>query len=235
MRLLHFIDGKELLDTPVAVGEDIIIPSLYEDMYIVSFSWDRTFIPHQIFKNKMFDKNIGDQYSLTKAFYVLPSQSNTFRFKIPSKQAMEPEEIELMELKSLELDSVICPYCTLTNQYWALYNGFFDRKDSLIKKLNLTYYEAVKNEDPSIRTQFLKVDSVKSKLWTDEIFHQNFQLFVANHSKHPISTFFVFYQLYTAGDFEQYLPAYQSLTGDATKSKYYKMIQNQYKKLKLIE
>lgn len=227
VRLIHYMDGKELVDTLIAVKDTLVLDQLKDDMYLVAISWPRTLIPHQIYRDKSFNKDIDEYYVLSKAFYVDPLVSSKYEFYMDS--IYTGEEIELNSIAKVNVNTSSCETCAIAEKYWNNYNIFFDRKDMLVDALNLAYYKSVDGNNDASRNRFLKVDSVKKTVFTDSLYKRDFDQLVHLYPESKASTFFVFYQLYVERNFEKYKNSVNLLQGKAKESRYYKMIQNQYK------
>lgn len=227
VRVIHYMDGKELLDTIIAGKDSLTLPELKEDMYLLAIYWPRTFVPHQIYRDKSFDKEQGDNYMLSKAFYVDPAADSRYVFAMDSM--LSAEEIELNTIAKINVRTDACKACAIADKFWDNYNVFFARKDTLVDQLNLAYYRSVEQDNASTsRDNYLRVDSLKKKVFTDELYKHDFESLVKLNPESKASTFFVFYQLYQERDFEKYKSAFKLLTGKAKESKYYHMLQKQY-------
>lgn len=228
VRVLHYMDGKELLDTLIAIKDSLVLPNLKEDMYLMAIYWPRTFVPHQIYNDKSFDKNQGDNYVLAKAFYVDPKAARHYVFFMDS--LITPDNIELSTMTKLHVRSANCEACVIADQYWENYNLFFARKEILVDDLNIAYYRSVnQNNTKESRKNYLRVDSLKKSLLTDDLYKKRLDSLVKVNASSKASTFFVFYQLFQERDFKKYKPTFQLLTGNAKSSRYYQMLLRQYK------
>jgi len=225
-RILHFIEGKELLDTILPVEQSLIVNNLKEDMYLLVLSWPRTLIPHRIFNSKAFDPAEGDLYYLTKAIYINPNESVAYKVSLDSPLSVE--DIEMNEIKELKIHSGDCKSCKLAETYWNNYDRFFERKNDLMTKLNKSYYQAVNEGDTSLRNKFLASAKLKNSFNTDEQFKLKLDSLIKANPDAPVSTFFLFYQLYADRNFEKYRTAFELLEGNAKASKYYHSIEKRY-------
>lgn len=229
LRILHFIEGRQLIDTIIKTGESLKIPGLPEDMYMLVLYWDRTFIPHALFKNRTFNPSEGDNYQITKAFYVKPSESKTFSFRLDSDLPQTKESVEQLQLKDLLINTNSCKTCEIAESYWNIYNSFFERKEENVKALNQKFYDAIHNNDSTFRQKYILADSVKQNHWTDSLFFKEFNNLYSQYPDNYASAFFLFYQLYTFREFDKYKPLLPKLKNPATQSSYYRMVKNQYK------
>lgn len=225
-RLIHYMDGAELLDTLMPVGKPIEIKDLNEDMYLAVFYWPRTYIPHSVMRSKFFNREEGDNYQLTKPFYV--DAENLIDYQFGFTEKLNPEDIELNQIRDFNLKTDNCEECALSEVYWQNYNAFFQRKDSLSKKFNTDYYNAIQQNDKNLRQKFLKADSIKQKVWIDQVYLKDLNQLIKDNADKKVSTFFLFYQLYLFRDFPKFRSSYESLKGDALKSRYYPMLKKQF-------
>lgn len=225
-RVVNFIEGKELLDTILPIDSPLVLPNIRADMYLIALSWPRILIPHQIFRNKVFDTQVGDKYILTKALYINPEETNQYVLSMDSILTLE--DIETRRVKEIRLKVKNCPSCLLAEKYWSNYNNFFGRKDSLVNQLNYKYYKSVDQNDKAVRQRFLEADSAKKNLQTDSMFTVQLDSLVRLNSNDPVSTFFVFYQLFSDRNFEKYRSIFSRLKGAAKKSRYYESIRKRY-------
>ncbi|MBE8714322.1 hypothetical protein [Sphingobacterium hungaricum] len=227
IRVIHYMDGKELFDTIIASKDTFMMGNLKEDMYLLAIYWPRTFVPHQIYKDRSFNKEVGEYYNLTKAFYVEPKSSLVYEFYTDSLYT--GEEIELNNITKVNVNVSQCQTCAVADEFWDNYTKFFDRKEVLVDELNLSFYRSIENKNKELsRTNFIKADSVKKSLLTDSLYKIDFDNLVQLHPESKASTFFVFYQLYLERDFEKYRNSFDILKGQALESKYYQMIKKQY-------
>lgn len=229
LRILHFIEGRQIMDTTIKTGEILKIPELPEDMYMLVLYWNRTYIPHAIFRDRSFNPSEGDNYQITKAFYVKPSESKVYRFRLDADSSQTKESIELLQLKDLMLNTSMCKTCQISESYWNLYNSFFHRKEKNVIELNHKFYDAIHNNDSTFRQKYILADSVKQHQWTDALFFKEFNNLYDRYPDNYASAFFLFYQLYTFREFEKYKPLALKLKDPATQSPYYRMVKNQYK------
>ena len=227
VRVLHYMDGKELLDTIIASKDSLVLPNLQEDMYLLAIYWPRTFVPHQIYRDKSFDKEQGDNYVLSKAFYVDPALSNRYVFAMDS--LLTAEDIELNTIVKVNVNTDDCASCATAEKFWDNYNVFFARKDTLVDQLNLAYYRSVDQDNMlSSRDNFLRADSLKNKVFTDSLYKLDFDKLVKVYAEDKVAAFFVFYQLYQERDFNKYRNSFKMLSGNAKASRYFKMVEKQY-------
>lgn len=225
-RMIQYMDGTELLDTLMPVGKPIEIKDLKEDMYLAVFYWPRTYIPHSVMRNKFFNREEGDDYQLTKPFYVDTENLQAYQFGFTEK--LNPEDIELNMIRELNLKTDKCEECALSEVYWENYNAFFRRKDSLARKFNSEYYNAIQQNDKNLRQKYLKADSIKQRVWIDQVYLQDLNQLIKDNADKKVSTFFLFYQLYLFRDFPKFRHSFESLKGDALKSRYYPMLKKQF-------
>ncbi|MDF2514901.1 MAG: hypothetical protein K0R59_197 [Sphingobacterium sp.] len=150
-RLLHFMTGRELVDTVLPTGRPLQIDQLKEDMYLLVLSWPRTLIPHRVFHSREFDPHAEDRFTLTKAIYINPGQSD--RYVVGLDTAMSTEAIEINAGTRLALDAGACSSCNLDEQYWNNYTDFFARKEQLVDSSNTAFYRAVEQHDSRVHEQ----------------------------------------------------------------------------------
>ncbi|MFZ4862109.1 hypothetical protein ACL9RF_07975 [Sphingobacterium sp. Mn56C] len=227
-RLLHYMDGKELFDTLVSTKDQLILPALHEDMYLAVLYWPRTYIPHALIKNKLFNLEEGDDYTLTKAFYLAPKEKLNYTFYLDSPYPIA--DIEIQHIKAIKVDTVGCESCRVAELFWDRYNAFFSRKDTLIRTEDLNFYAAVENKHPDALARFKTIDSIRKTVWIDSVFNRQFAGLVNAYATNKATSFFVFYQLYTERDFPKYKTLFHSLSGDAKNAKYYVFSDKEYRK-----
>ncbi|MDF2514895.1 MAG: hypothetical protein K0R59_191 [Sphingobacterium sp.] len=225
-RLIHFIEGGEVIDTILPIGRPLEVGQLKEDMYLLVLSWPRNLIPHRVFHSRDFDPKVEDRFTLTKAMYINPGESD--RYIVGMDTAMSTEDIEINAGMKVVLKAGNCPSCQLAEQYWKNYDDFFARKDHLISKSNAAFYEAIEQQDRQAHERYLHTEQVKNNFKTDARFDRQLDSLVSKHPEDPVSTFFVFYQLYTDRDFARYQAIFRLLKGNATSSVYYPSLKNAY-------
>jgi hypothetical protein len=230
-RIHHSVTGKEVFSIPlVSLANPIEIPPLEDDMYIAVLSWPRTMISHQVYKSRLFDKQSDeDIFEFTKPLFLQGKSKNNYTVSVENEVSNEDVEIsgpEIMKFKNMG-----CKDCDLADEYWQLFSAFFLRKQQRIDSVKNVYYAHVNASNlQKGKDAFLAMLDIKNTLLKDEILDQQIQDKVKQFKNSPVSTFFLFYQLYNHREFDKFLPAYQALEGRAKKTKYYRMLANQYKK-----
>ncbi|MBL1410316.1 hypothetical protein [Sphingobacterium faecale] len=228
-RINHIITGQEIfVKKDVDLSKPIIIPALEDDMYIAVFSWPRTLVSHQVFKSKQFDRDEGvDMFQLTKPLYVNQEQGSSYRIDVAGE--VELDQLERQGASILQFKNVDCSECDLADQYWKLFNEFFDRKALLVDSLKKVYYHHIdKNDLQKGNSAFLELEEMKNHLMKDDLLDEELKQLIATHVESKVSTFFLFYQLYNYREFDKFENAFQLLKNDARQSKYYEMVKKQY-------
>lgn len=229
VRIHHIITGEEVFATNnIKISEDIIIPSLVDDFYIIVLSWPKTIISHQVYKSKSFDKDTGeDIFEFTKPLYINHVNKAKYTFRLA--ESMNIEDIEQNGNSSLKFHNVNCKDCDLADQYWNLYNDFFERKDIVIDSLKTVYYAAVEaNNSSLIKEKYEELENYKKNHSKDDKLDQDMIELLNSNLKSPVSTFFLFYQLYNHREFPKFKSSFDNLSDAAKQTKYYRMINNQY-------
>ena len=143
-----------------------------------------------------------------------------------NRDQVEIEGVEVMKLKNLN-----CKDCDLADEYWGLFSAFFTRKQQLLDSIKNVYYAHINASNlQKGKDAFLEIEDIKSNVLKDEMLDKQIQAKVKQFKNNPVSTFFLFYQLYNHREFDEFLPTFELLQGEAKKTKYYKMMANQYEK-----
>ena len=232
LRINHIISGKEIFTAKnILLNKPIEIPALLDDVYILVFSWPKTYIPHGVYSSKGFDKNFDeDIFEWTKPFFY--SQRNGNNYIINISDDIDLEMLETKGTEVLKILNVDCDDCNLADEYWNLYNSFFKRKMGMLDSVRAEYYAAVDNQNLEIAADtYKKLNELDNQYRSDALLDQEIIAKVDNTNNNSVSTFFLFYQLFMHKDFRKFKSSFEKLNGDAVKSKYYKMIKNQYDKL----
>ncbi len=229
-RVHHIITGKEVFSLPlISLATPIEMPALEEDMYIAVLSWPRTMVSHQVYKSKLFDKqNDEDIFEFTKPLFLYGEQRKSYTIVVENE--VNRDEIETEGAEIMKFKNVNCKDCDLADEYWQLFSAFFTRKQRLLDSVKNVYYAHINASDlQKGKDAFLEMEDIKNNVLKDEMLDKQIQAKIKQFEDSPVSTFFLFYQLYNYREFEKFLPAYQALQGDAKKTKYYRMVANQYK------
>lgn len=232
IRINHIVTGKEIYSKKnVSLAKSLELPMLVDDIYILTISWPRTFIPHSVYKNKGFDKEEGDDFfELTKPFYFNKSNGKTYEINLLGD--IQVENIEIDGVENLRFENKNCEECQLSDAYWQIYTSFFNRKNRITDSLKSNYYSFTNNNDAhNAKAAYYKLINHKKNFVKDELFDMEIIDKIGQNNTSPVSTFFLFYQLYMHKEFSKYRESFNSLEGDALNSKYYKMIKNQYNDL----
>lgn len=228
-RIHHSVTGKEVFSIPlVSLANPIEIPALEEDMYIVVLSWPRTMISHQVYKNRLFDKQDDeDIFEFTKPLFLQGKNKNNYTVLVENE--VSNEDVETGGPEIMKFKNVACKDCDLADEYWQLFSAFFLRKQQRIDSVKNVYYAHVDASNlQKGKEAYLAMQDIKNTLLKDEILDKQIQAKIKHFKSSPVSTFFLFYQLYNHREFDKFLPTYQVLQGDAKKTKYYRMLANQY-------
>ncbi|TJZ53766.1 hypothetical protein FAZ15_17225 [Sphingobacterium olei] len=229
VRVHHIITGKEVFSLSAAsLDKPIAMPALEDDMYIAVLSWPRTLISHSVFYSRSFNaQQDQDFFELTKP--LLLHKKHGSNYVILTENRVSIEEIEADGAEILKFKNIDCAECDLADEYWRLFGSFFKRKQLLLDSLKGTYYSHIESSDLSKgRDAFLKLEDVKTNYLKDDVLDRQVEQMVVRYPTSSVSTFFLFYQLYNHREFAKFHSAYKALRGDALKSKYYDMVQNQY-------
>jgi hypothetical protein len=229
-RVHHIITGKEVFSLPsVSLDSPITMPALKDDMYIAVLSWPRTLISHNVYKNRSFNtEHDQDFFELTKPLLLYKEHGS--HYVILNDNRVGIEEIEADGAEILKFKNIDCTECDLADEYWRLFGSFFKRKQLLLDSLKGTYYSYIDGSDLSKgREAFLELEDVKSNYLKDDILDLQVEQMVLRNPSSQVSTFFLFYQLFNHREFAKFHSAYRALRGDALESKYYGMVQHQYK------
>lgn len=227
VRLYHAITGREVAYTVLSSFDTPwILDSLNDDVYILVISWPRTFISHNTYSDPLFDKDSEDIFQLTKPIYIDKDQSTAYTIYSPSLK--DKGYFELNGVDSIFLKSH-CTDCELADEYWEIYNTFFVRKNQLLEQLRERYYLAVDNDDiQAADSLFKKLSSTEGKHFKDDQLDNEIIAKVEDHPESAASTYFLFYQLYHYRDFDRFRETFETLAGDARKTRYYNMVKKQY-------
>lgn len=229
IRVHHIVTGREVFyQDKFSLVDSLIIPDLEDDVYIIVVSWPKTYISHQVYNNRSFDKELGDDYfELTKPFYFNTRNGTDYVLEVGNDVSLA--ELEQEGTQILKFKNKGCSECDLADEFWSLYTDFYSRKEKLIDSLKFEYYTSV--DDSKVgqsKELYNEMEKTKVSLVNDDLLDKAIIHKVSENKTNPISTFFLFYQLYNYRDFPKFKDAFLSLSGKAKNTKYYKMVEKQY-------
>lgn len=229
IRVHHIITGREVFHLDkFALLDSLIISDIEDDMYIIVISWPKTYISHQVYTNKGFDKERdNDYFELTKPFYFNKRNGNNYVIEVVNN--VSQEDLERNGAQVLKFRNVACSECDLADDFWDLYTAFYSRKMKLLDSLKLDYYSSVDNlKLQRSKELYNEIEKLKVSFVHDDLLDNAIIQKITGNEKSSISTFFLFYQLYNHRDFPRFKNSFLSLSEDAKRTKYYKMLENQY-------
>ena len=216
IRINHIITGREIFHIDrVSLADTIKLPVLVDDFYIIGISWPKTYISHTIFRSKGFDREQGqDIFEITKPFYFNHNNGNVYIINVANKVNLE--QLESKGGQVLHFENQNCSDCNLADRYWSAYNSFFERKTQKIDSIKQRYYQAIEfNELNRADSIYKSLITFESSFNNDEILDKQIIDFIDSNKESPISTFFLFYQLYQHKDFSKYKPSFNYLQRSA--------------------
>jgi len=229
IRFHHIITGKEVFyQDKFALVDTLKISDLEDDMYIIVVSWPKTYISHQVYNNPGFDKEKGDDYfELTKPIYF--NKRNDNYYVLEMKNNISQDDLEQDGAEVLKLKKTDCSERDLAEEFWGLYTDFYLRKWKLLDSLKLKYYASVDSSYVKRSVEiYNEIEKMKVSFVNDDLLDKAIIKKLSENEENPISTFFLFYQLYNYRDFSKFKNSFLSLSGKAKESKYYRMLEKQY-------
>ncbi|MCA5004302.1 hypothetical protein [Sphingobacterium bovistauri] len=232
VEIYHTVSGDKIYSSfyEDLNGKQLSIESLPEDMYTICLVWERTFVPHKLFKRKegkiVFD--IDNKFYLIKDIYLNRNQDN--RIKLRLNEVLSKEDMETANYYQDVLDVIS------TSEDLALslvYEHVYEEADSLnetqhkIWSRNLIDYIAKNNWDEARKVNILlKSDSLDR--FKSEFVNMKFNSLAVSNTESPVSTYYIFKDLLANRNFNDFRKAFFLLEGRAKLSPYYRMVKNQY-------
>lgn len=232
VELYHYASGRKVYSQffQTLSNQALEIDSLDEDMYTLCLIWERSYLPHRMFKRKsgkiIFDED--GKYYLIKNIYINPTQSTQMKLQIPAGLSKDDFEIADHYLDVLRCQIESADY-TLSEKYSKLYQ----EGDSLMitekKRLKNQLFATIEVGD------FKAADSINIMLTgsylpikMDNYLYAKLSKLAGQHRNSPVTTFYLFKELLEKKNFHAYQDVFSQLEGAAEDSPYYKMIKNQY-------
>lgn len=229
VRINHIITGNEIVNMVAhKLCEPFRINLNEADMYIVTISWPRTFVSHRSYKRSKEQENgPGELLEVTKPVYI---DKHTNKQLIAFNVTPNIEQLELEGTQNLHFQNADCKTCTIADEYWDIFSAFFRRKEKQIDSLTQLYYSAIDSfKIKDARAVYLKREELKLTYTKDNLMDNELKEKINKYPQSPISTFFLFYQLYNHREFEKFKHSFAQLEEEALVTPYYRMIKNQYK------
>lgn len=229
VRINHIITGREVFYTAEHnLAEPLNLNLGRDDMYIMTISWPRTYVSHRSFRNNIKQEGgVVDRFELMKPIYIAKNTQKQFVISLTNS---DRDILELEGTLNVQFQNENCETCDVADEYWKIFDSFFKRKEHQADSLKQLYFKYVDsfliNE---ARGAYLKLEEFKRSHVRDDKLDKELQEKVQAYPESPISTFFLFYQLYNHRQFPKFRKSFESLNGEARKSRYYKMVQKQYK------
>ncbi|QQT26425.1 hypothetical protein [Sphingobacterium spiritivorum] len=229
--IYHYISGEKLHSTSFTnLSGEWVLDSLPTDMYVLSISWQRRYIPHHMYRSSRNKQDLNEQFILTKNLYLNPEQETTY--KVSLQPSLDREKIELTQQPTMLILPNNCKDCVLSEKYWQLYENDKQARKNHVDSLQNKMSEAVNNADYTYAGELNKQIQEKSQSRSNSsIMEQSLKQMVQQNNESPVTTFFVFHELYLYRDFPAYKSSFDNLAANAKNSKYYNMIRKQYEKL----
>ncbi|WP_293916817.1 MULTISPECIES: hypothetical protein [unclassified Sphingobacterium] len=230
--IYHYISGEKLYSTSFTnLTGSWVLDSLPTDMYVLSISWQRRYIPHQMYRSSRNKQDLNEQFILTKNLYLNPDQETVYKVSLhPS--LYDREKIELTEQPTMLILPNNCKDCVLSEKYWHLYEKDKKARKNHVDSLQSKMSEAVNNSDYTHAGELNKqIQAESQSRGNSSIMEQSLKQMIQQNNESPVTTFFVFHELYLYRDFAAYKSSFDNLAANARNSKYYNMIRKQYEKL----
>lgn len=229
--IYHYISGEKLYSTSFTnLTGEWVLDSLPTDMYVLSISWQRMYIPHHMYRSTRNKQDLNEQFILTKNLYLNPDQESTYNVSL--QPSLDREKIELTEQPTLSLLPNDCKDCALAEKYWRIYENDKQAKKNNVDALQNKMAEAVNNADYKQAGELNKQIQAESQSGNNSAdMERNLKQMIQQNNENPVTSFFVFHELYLYRDFAAYKSSFDQLTANALNSKYYHMIRKQYEKL----
>lgn len=226
-QLLHMISGKVIYkESLVSLKGKITLDSLKDDMYLAVISWPKTYLSDTVYNKRLLDKAGSDLFELTKPIYINKQQDTAYT--IFSSRIKEKAYLELNGSDSLFIRSN-SPDGLLADEFWELYNDFFDRKELLLDSLKQVHHAYIdRNNLKAAKEAYTAIEVVETAHFRDDKLDADIIAKIQNNLSSPVSTYFLFYQLYHYRAFGKYSAPFLQLKGRATASEYYRMVKKQY-------
>lgn len=228
VEVFHYASGDKLLDTMMSSLHGVLLefPGLKEDMYTFCVSWERTLVPHQLFKRKngKIELEFDNRYYVIKNLYINPREDKdmSILFKKPlSKEGLEGD--------TYYKENIIVKSSSADFELSEKFNRIYEQADSVLdlknRMLRANLIEAIDNRDWEKATAInrsMSLDALEGEK-VDQL-TEKINLLAKENTSSPVTVCYLFMELLKHGNFKAYEKSFSLLNGKAATSPYYGMI-----------
>ncbi len=235
VEIYQAVTGEKLYNAMLVNKRKIVLDTIIDDAVSINVFWRRSYVPHSIYKGlRKHEETFGDfsdEFMMQKEVYINTKQSGDLEISL--KDSLSQEEVEQRYYNNPVDNNLIAESKGKDFNLFEIYSHLLLQNEK-VKRQKLSDLKAQQYEwlNSGNLSEVKKMDSlINSNTWQTsiqaELKEQINRLIEANLNS-PVSTYIVFREVYNSDSFTDYKNSFLRLFGEATKNKYYRMLDRKY-------